>query len=79
MKSVHYHPHNTNNPVKQAEGISNETLQLESDDFVICQKPIELLGEKSEQFGVSVTLENPSMDVGPARQPRSPLAFLSGG
>ena len=24
-------------------------------------------------------LENLSMDVGPARQPRSPLAFLSGG
>ncbi|XP_045047962.2 BLOC-2 complex member HPS3 isoform X2 [Desmodus rotundus] len=61
-ESVHYHPHNTNNPVKQAEGISNETLQLESDDFVICQKPMELLGEKSEQSGVSVTLESTGLD-----------------
>ncbi|KAM6160469.1 BLOC-2 complex member HPS3 isoform 6-T6 [Erethizon dorsatum] len=36
---------------------SNETSQIESDDFVICQKPMELLGEKSEQCGISVTLE----------------------
>uniref|UniRef100_A0AC11B1Y0 HPS3 biogenesis of lysosomal organelles complex 2 subunit 1 n=1 Tax=Ovis aries TaxID=9940 RepID=A0AC11B1Y0_SHEEP len=39
-------------------GISNETSQLESDDFVICQKPMELLGEKSKQSGISVTLES---------------------
>ncbi|XP_008071157.1 Hermansky-Pudlak syndrome 3 protein isoform X2 [Carlito syrichta] len=39
-------------------GISNEISQLESDDFVICQKPMELLGEKSEQSGLSVTLES---------------------
>uniref|UniRef100_A0A8C9E420 HPS3 biosis of lysosomal organelles complex 2 subunit 1 n=1 Tax=Phocoena sinus TaxID=42100 RepID=A0A8C9E420_PHOSS len=38
--------------------ISNETLQLESDDFVICQKPMELLGEKSKQSGIAVTLES---------------------
>ncbi|XP_034517736.1 Hermansky-Pudlak syndrome 3 protein isoform X10 [Ailuropoda melanoleuca] len=38
--------------------VSNETLQLESDDFVICQKPMELLGEKSSQSGISVTLES---------------------
>uniref|UniRef100_A0A8C5YH79 Hermansky-Pudlak syndrome 3 protein homolog n=1 Tax=Microcebus murinus TaxID=30608 RepID=A0A8C5YH79_MICMU len=39
-------------------GISNEISQLESDDFVICQKPMELLGKKSEQSGLSVTLES---------------------
>uniref|UniRef100_A0A667I6E9 HPS3 biogenesis of lysosomal organelles complex 2 subunit 1 n=1 Tax=Lynx canadensis TaxID=61383 RepID=A0A667I6E9_LYNCA len=43
-------------------GISNETLQLDSDDFVICQKPVELLGEKSSQSGVSVTLESTGLD-----------------
>eukprot|EP00069_Balaena_mysticetus_P004582 bmy_17317T0 len=57
-ESVNHHPRKTNNPVKLSEDISNETLQLESDDFVICQKPMELLGEKSEQSGVSVTLES---------------------
>ncbi|XP_006063185.3 Hermansky-Pudlak syndrome 3 protein isoform X3 [Bubalus bubalis] len=57
-KSVNHHPHKTTNPTKQAEGISNETSQLESDDFVICQKPMELLGEKSKQSGISVTLES---------------------
>ncbi|XP_037698873.1 Hermansky-Pudlak syndrome 3 protein [Choloepus didactylus] len=56
--SVNHHPCKTNNPMKQAEeGISNETFHIESDDFVICQKPMELLGEKSKQSGVSVTLE----------------------
>ncbi|XP_015093455.1 BLOC-2 complex member HPS3 isoform X1 [Vicugna pacos] len=57
-ENVTHHPRKTNNPMKQAEGISDETLQLEPDDFVICQKPMELLGEKSEQSGVSVTLES---------------------
>ncbi|XP_077622010.1 BLOC-2 complex member HPS3 isoform X4 [Crocuta crocuta] len=57
-ESVNYQPHKTNNSGKQTEGISNETLQLESDDFVICQKPMELLGEKSSQSGISVTLES---------------------
>ncbi|XP_055103762.1 BLOC-2 complex member HPS3 isoform X3 [Symphalangus syndactylus] len=56
---VHHHPHKTNNQMRRTEeGISNEISQLESDDFVICQKPLELLGEKSEQSGLSVTLES---------------------
>ncbi|KAK2508623.1 hypothetical protein MC885_019173 [Smutsia gigantea] len=57
-ESVNQYPRKTNNPMKQTEGTSNETLHLESDDFVFCQKPIELLGEKSEQSGVSVRLES---------------------
>ncbi|XP_017535463.2 BLOC-2 complex member HPS3 isoform X1 [Manis javanica] len=56
-ESVNY-PRKTNNPMKQTKGISNETLPPESDDFVFCQKPVELLGEKSEQSGVSVRLES---------------------
>ncbi|XP_055239587.2 BLOC-2 complex member HPS3 isoform X2 [Gorilla gorilla gorilla] len=56
---VHHYPHKTNNRIRRTEeGISNEISQLESDDFVICQKPLELLGEKSEQSGLSVTLES---------------------
>ncbi|XP_032119585.1 Hermansky-Pudlak syndrome 3 protein isoform X6 [Sapajus apella] len=55
---VHHHPHKTNDQMRWTEeGISNEISQLES-DFVICQKPLELLGEKSEQSGLSVTLES---------------------
>ncbi|KAF6384812.1 HPS3 biogenesis of lysosomal organelles complex 2 subunit 1 [Rhinolophus ferrumequinum] len=61
-ESANHHPHKTNSRMKPAEGISNETLQLESDDFVICQKPMELLGEKSEQSGISVTLESTGLD-----------------
>ncbi|XP_045395396.1 Hermansky-Pudlak syndrome 3 protein isoform X1 [Lemur catta] len=55
---VNHHPRKTSNPMKQTEGVSNEISQLESDDFVICQKPMELLGKKSEQSGLSVTLES---------------------
>uniref|UniRef100_A0A5F4WJE3 Hermansky-Pudlak syndrome 3 protein homolog n=2 Tax=Callithrix jacchus TaxID=9483 RepID=A0A5F4WJE3_CALJA len=55
---VHHHPHKTNDQMRRTEeGFSNEISQLES-DFVICQKPLELLGEKSEQSGLSVTLES---------------------
>nr|XP_035971518.1 Hermansky-Pudlak syndrome 3 protein isoform X5 [Halichoerus grypus] len=57
-ENVNHQPHKTNNPMRQTEDVSHETLQLESDDFVICQKPMELLGEKSSQSGVSVTLES---------------------
>ncbi|XP_053455642.1 BLOC-2 complex member HPS3 isoform X3 [Nycticebus coucang] len=55
---VNHHPRKSSNPVKQTEGINNKISQLESDDFVICQKPMELLGKKSEQSGLSVTLES---------------------
>ncbi|XP_064131651.1 BLOC-2 complex member HPS3 isoform X3 [Loxodonta africana] len=57
--SVNHRPQKTNSPMKQAEeGISNETFQLEADGFVVCPNPMELLGEKSKQSGVSVTLES---------------------
>uniref|UniRef100_H0VMR8 Hermansky-Pudlak syndrome 3 protein homolog n=2 Tax=Cavia porcellus TaxID=10141 RepID=H0VMR8_CAVPO len=55
---VNHHPREASNTVKQTNtDFSNETSQIESDDFVICQKPMELLGENSEQSGISVTLE----------------------
>ncbi|XP_008846258.1 Hermansky-Pudlak syndrome 3 protein isoform X2 [Nannospalax galili] len=55
---IDHHLQETSNPLKQTEDIHNEISQLESDDFVICPKPMELLGEKSEQSGVSVKLES---------------------
>ncbi|XP_021493533.1 BLOC-2 complex member HPS3 isoform X1 [Meriones unguiculatus] len=55
---VNHHPQETSNPSKQTEDLNNETSQLESEDFVICLKPMELLGEKSEQSGISVKLES---------------------
>ncbi|XP_023368768.1 Hermansky-Pudlak syndrome 3 protein [Otolemur garnettii] len=56
---VNHHSRKASNPVKQTEkGINNEISQLESDDFVICPKPMELLGKKSEQSGLSITLES---------------------
>ncbi|KAM4814887.1 BLOC-2 complex member HPS3-like isoform 4-T6 [Thomomys bottae] len=56
---VSHHPQRTSsNPVSQTEGLTTETSQLESDDFVFCQKPMELIGEKSRQSGMSVTLES---------------------
>ncbi|KAM8770151.1 BLOC-2 complex member HPS3 isoform 1-T1 [Rhynchonycteris naso] len=61
-ESVHRHPHKTSSPGKQGEGSGNEPLQLESDDFVFCQKPTELLGEKSAQSGLSVMLEPTGLD-----------------
>ncbi|KAM6222190.1 BLOC-2 complex member HPS3 isoform 2-T2 [Rhynchocyon petersi] len=56
--SVNHHLPKTITPVKEAEVISNDASQLESDDFVMCQKPMELLGEKSKQSGVSIVLES---------------------
>ncbi|KAM5155023.1 BLOC-2 complex member HPS3 isoform 2-T3 [Callospermophilus lateralis] len=56
---VNHHSHKAHTPVKHTEeGTGNKTSQLETDDFVICQKPMELLGEKSEQSGLLVTLES---------------------
>nr|XP_048308561.1 Hermansky-Pudlak syndrome 3 protein isoform X1 [Myodes glareolus] len=57
-EKVKHHPQKTNNQLQQTEDVSNETSQLESEDFVICLKPMELLGEKCEQSGISVKLES---------------------
>ncbi|XP_051012915.1 BLOC-2 complex member HPS3 isoform X1 [Acomys russatus] len=56
---VNHHPQETSNQSRQTEDVSNERSQLESEDFVICLKPMELLGEKCEQqSGISVKLES---------------------
>ncbi|XP_061227486.1 BLOC-2 complex member HPS3 [Neopsephotus bourkii] len=39
------------------EGPSTHTLQLELDEFIICQKPAELLGEESKLCEIPITLE----------------------
>nr|XP_042134916.1 Hermansky-Pudlak syndrome 3 protein isoform X2 [Peromyscus maniculatus bairdii] len=57
-EGVKHHPQKTNNQLKQMEDISNDTSRLESEDFVICLKPMELFGEKCEQSGISVKLES---------------------
>ncbi|XP_044288891.1 Hermansky-Pudlak syndrome 3 protein isoform X1 [Varanus komodoensis] len=42
------------------EGVKPEedSAPLESEDFVICQQPVELLGDQSKQCGIAVTLES---------------------
>ncbi|KAM6326761.1 LOW QUALITY PROTEIN: BLOC-2 complex member HPS3 [Podargus strigoides] len=40
------------------EGPSMHTLQLELDEFIICQKPVELLGEESQLCEIPITLES---------------------
>uniref|UniRef100_A0A8B9QDH1 HPS3 biogenesis of lysosomal organelles complex 2 subunit 1 n=1 Tax=Apteryx owenii TaxID=8824 RepID=A0A8B9QDH1_APTOW len=45
-------------PVDRDEGPSTHTLQFESDEFVICQKPVELLGEESKLCEIPITLES---------------------
>ncbi|KFV39630.1 Hermansky-Pudlak syndrome 3 protein, partial [Gavia stellata] len=40
------------------EGPSTHTLQLELDEFIVCQKPVELLGEESKLCEIPVTLES---------------------
>uniref|UniRef100_A0A8D2Q7E3 HPS3 biogenesis of lysosomal organelles complex 2 subunit 1 n=1 Tax=Varanus komodoensis TaxID=61221 RepID=A0A8D2Q7E3_VARKO len=35
-----------------------DSAPLESEDFVICQQPVELLGDQSKQCGIAVTLES---------------------
>ncbi|NXO05173.1 HPS3 protein, partial [Rhinopomastus cyanomelas] len=41
-----------------AGGPSTNTLQLELDEFIICQKPVELLGEESKLCEIPITLES---------------------
>ncbi|NXR23608.1 HPS3 protein, partial [Cinclus mexicanus] len=47
-------------PQKAADGGSPPThpLQLELDEFIICQKPMELLGEESKLCEIPITLES---------------------
>ncbi|KAK2538580.1 Hps3 [Columba guinea] len=40
------------------EGPSAHALQLELDEFIVCQKPVELLGEESARCEIPVTLES---------------------
>lgn len=44
--------------VKKDEGTSTHTLQLELDEFIVCQKPVELLGEESKLCEIPITLES---------------------
>ncbi|NXF58781.1 HPS3 protein, partial [Ciccaba nigrolineata] len=39
-------------------GPSMPTLQLELDEFIVCQKPVELLGEESKLCEIPITLES---------------------
>ncbi|NXD21066.1 HPS3 protein, partial [Spelaeornis formosus] len=47
-------------PEKTVDGGSPSThpLQLELDEFIICQKPVELLGEESKRCEIPITLES---------------------
>ncbi|XP_075412033.1 BLOC-2 complex member HPS3 isoform X2 [Tenrec ecaudatus] len=55
----HRPPRTSGSPRKRAEeASSSDPSQIESDDFVMCQKPTELLGDKSRQSGLCVTLES---------------------
>ncbi|NXO71201.1 HPS3 protein, partial [Phainopepla nitens] len=49
-----------NAPEKAVDGGSPSThpLQLELDEFIICQKPVELLGEESKLCEIPITLES---------------------
>uniref|UniRef100_A0A8C8B1A3 HPS3 biogenesis of lysosomal organelles complex 2 subunit 1 n=1 Tax=Otus sunia TaxID=257818 RepID=A0A8C8B1A3_9STRI len=40
------------------EGPSMPALQLELDEFIVCQKPVELLGEESKLCEIPITLES---------------------
>ncbi|NWX89526.1 HPS3 protein, partial [Nothoprocta pentlandii] len=40
------------------DGPSEHTVQLETDEFVICQKPVELLGEESKSCEIPIVLES---------------------
>ncbi|XP_054242009.1 BLOC-2 complex member HPS3 isoform X2 [Indicator indicator] len=45
-------------PVDGDEGPSKDNLQLELDEFIICQKPVELLGEECKLCEIPITLES---------------------
>ncbi|XP_074954854.1 BLOC-2 complex member HPS3 isoform X1 [Phalacrocorax aristotelis] len=45
-------------PVSGDEGPSTHTLPLEVDEFIVCQKPVELLGEESKLCEIPITLES---------------------
>jgi len=45
------------------EDLAAHSLQLELDEFVICQKPVELLGEESKLCKIPVTLESTELST----------------
>ncbi|KFP05773.1 Hermansky-Pudlak syndrome 3 protein [Calypte anna] len=45
-------------PVDRDKDPLTQSLQLEVDEFVICQKPLELLGEESKLCEIPITLES---------------------
>ncbi|XP_020836579.1 BLOC-2 complex member HPS3 isoform X1 [Phascolarctos cinereus] len=55
---------------KKSDAYTLSAPQLESEDFVLCQKPTELLGEVSRQSGLSVTLESMGLHDDRAGPPR---------
>ncbi|NXN52413.1 HPS3 protein, partial [Rynchops niger] len=51
--------HNVSALEKPVDGDpSSHTSQLELDEFIICQKPVELLGEESKRCEIPITLES---------------------
>ncbi|NXN47164.1 HPS3 protein, partial [Rhinoptilus africanus] len=51
--------HNVSAPEKPVDGDpSSHNSQLDLDEFIICQKPVELLGEESKLCEIPVTLES---------------------
>ncbi|XP_074768412.1 BLOC-2 complex member HPS3 isoform X3 [Athene noctua] len=49
-------------------GPSMPTLQLELDEFIICQKPVELLGEESKLCEIPITLESTELPTEDTRR-----------
>ncbi|XP_010003056.1 PREDICTED: Hermansky-Pudlak syndrome 3 protein [Chaetura pelagica] len=49
------------------EGPSTDSLQLELDEFIICQKPVELLGEESQHCEIPITLESTELPTEEAK------------
>lgn len=45
------------------EDLAAHSLQIELDEFVICQKPVELLGEESKLCKIPVTLESTELST----------------